>query len=117
VTIEARIARRRVDTYHRAIDAEGLPSHVQEGIVDVVLRGNLLVPTAVAQLDRLRRAVARTRNAHTSTDLCSRSLLSVHAGLSLLLLECERYQRSARNGPLPSEPGARRTEALGVAAG
>ena len=111
--IEARIARRRLDAYSRVVDAEGLPRSVHDRAVNLLVRGNLLTPETLSRLQRLRAAVSRVRNAHTSTDLCTRSLLSVHAGLSLLLLDCESYQRRIDDERRPTS--ARREKALAVA--
>jgi hypothetical protein len=91
--LEARIARRRLDAYHRVLDADGLPRGLQDRALRLLLCGDVLTPRAIAQLQWLRGAVARTRTAHASDDPCARSLLSVHAGLSLLLLDCDGYRR------------------------
>ena len=111
--IESRIARGRMDAYTRLVDAEGLPRGLHDRVLDLLVRGNLLTRGAMARLQRLRGAVAKVRNAHTSGDLATRSLLSVHAGLSLLLLDCESYQRQLDEQR--PEGAARETELAMVA--
>jgi hypothetical protein len=91
--LEARIARRKTDAYNRLLDADGLPRSLYEGVLDLLVRGDLLTRIATSRLQRLRAAVAGVRQEHTASDLTTRSLLSVHAGLSLLLLDCESYRR------------------------
>ena len=92
--IEARIAQRRVDAYDRVLDAESLPRWLQCRALNVLLRGHLLTPGGVAELRRLRNAVSDGRGALRSDARCGRSLLGVHAGLSVLLSDCESYQRT-----------------------